>query len=209
MVMSVVVPLRRPGSPTGDDVALVQALREGHPAATAELFDRYGGHVQRVLVHVLGYDPELADLLHEVFTRALANVASLNDGSKLKAWLTSIAVFTARGCIRSRTRRRWLGLSPPSQLEGHGAPSVPAEVREAVRCTYEVLDRLSTDERVVFTLRHVHGLELAELAEAMGVSLATVKRRLARAQKRFVALARHAPALAPWLEEGNRWVTER
>jgi hypothetical protein len=48
------------------DGALVLALREGHPAAKAELFDRYVRHVERILARILGQDTELADLLHEL-----------------------------------------------------------------------------------------------------------------------------------------------
>lgn len=203
MSRSVVIPLFSAGRPrfAGDDATLVAAIREGQVGCTAELFDRYGSHVQRVLANILGFDPELADLIQEVFARALASLHTLNDGAKLKAWLTSIAVFTARGCIRARTRRRWLGLATPSQLGQQPAPRVPEEVREALRATYEVLEQLPSNERIAFTLRYFHGLELTDLAEACGVSLATIKRRLARARLRFMALARHRPALRAWVEE--------
>ena len=188
---------------SGDDSELVEAIRSGSTTGAAELFDRYGEHVQRVLTNVLGYDRELADLLQEVFVRALGSIHTISDGAKLKAWLTSIAVFTARGCIRARCRRRWLGLATPQQLSRHSAPRVDEEVREAVRCTYEVLARLPANERIAFTLRHVHGMELVELAAACGCSLATVKRRLVKARKRFTTLARHRPALRSWLEHDD------
>ena len=74
------------------DAALVSALRNGEPAARAELFDRYAAHAQRVLARVLGHDAELADLLHDVFARALTQIDRLEDPSALKAWLTMIAV---------------------------------------------------------------------------------------------------------------------
>jgi RNA polymerase sigma-70 factor (ECF subfamily) len=187
----------------GSDLELVDAIREGHTAGAGELFDRYGPHIQRVLANIMGFDPDLADLLQEVFVRALGSIHSLNDGAKLKAWLTSIAVYTARGCIRARCRRRWLGLATPEQVDGLSSPDVPQEVREALRCTYDVLARLPANERIAFTLRHVNGMELTEVAEACGVSLATIKRRLVKARQRFTTLARHRPALRSWLEEGD------
>jgi RNA polymerase sigma-70 factor (ECF subfamily) len=203
---SIVIPLFSAGRPrfAGDDAALVTAIRDGQAGCTAELFDRYGAHVQRVLANILGFDHELADLIQEVFARALASLNSLNDGAKLKAWLTTIAVFTARGCIRARTRRRWLGLATPAQIGQQPAPRVPEEVREALRSTYEVLEQLPSNERIAFTLRYVHGLDLTDLAEACGVSLATIKRRLAKARHRFMTLARHRPALRVWVEEESR-----
>lgn len=189
----------------GDDSALVSALQSGHPGAPAALFDRYGKHVQRVLANVLGLDPELPDLLHEVFAQALKSFDGIKDAERLKAWLTSIAVHTARGCIRSRTRRRWLRFGAPEELPEAVARGVSDEAREAMRSTYELLGKLSADLRIPFTLRFIHGMELTEVAESCGVSLATIKRRLAKAEKYFVTLAERDPTLATWVAEGSRW----
>ena len=56
------------------------------------------------------------------------------------------------------------------------------------------------DNRIAFTLRYMHEMDLTEVAAATGVSLATVKRRLARAKKQFMALAKEHPELKEWLE---------
>jgi RNA polymerase sigma-70 factor (ECF subfamily) len=70
-----------------------------------------------------------------------------------------------------------------------------------------VLDNMPDAERVVFALRYVDGMELSPIAVACEISLATVKRRLARAEQRFAAAARRDNVLRAWLEEGNRWTT--
>ena len=46
-------------------------------------------------------------------------------------------------------------------------------------------------------------LDLEATARACGMSLATVRRRLVRAERRFFKLARQYEALAPWLESGG------
>ena len=189
---------------SGDDVALVSALVRGDPAARAELFDRHASHAQRVLARVLGHDAELADLLHEVFARVLAQIESLEDPAALKWWLTTIAVFTAREHIRRRMRGRWLRFFASEDLPDLPVAGADEEVRESLRRTYAVLDRLGVDDRIAFSLRFIEGLDFAEVAAACGVSLNTIKRRLARAEKRFVALARREPALHDWLERGTR-----
>ena len=51
-------------------------------------------------------------------------------------------------------------------------------------------------------LRHFEGYELTEVAAALEVSLATVKRRLASAQERFDAMASRDPLLKTYLDEG-------
>lgn len=188
-----------------DDAAFVAALKAGHQDAYAALYDRFGEHVRRVLVRILGFDEELGDLLQEVFLQAFASIGALREPDRLQAWLTRIAVFTARGCIRRRSRRRWLRLVPPEHVPEQIAPQADAEDREALRLTYEVLDHLPAEERIAFSLRFIEGLELTEVADACDVSLATIKRKLAKAEQRFVALARRRAPLAGWLEQSARW----
>jgi RNA polymerase sigma-70 factor, ECF subfamily len=186
---------------TGDDAALVVAMRAGHPGATTALFDRYGSHVRAVLARLIGLDTELADMLHDVFIVALDKIDQLSDPTLLKGWLTSIAVFTARGTIRKRARWRWLRVvDEPPDVPVSGPSHV---AREAVRRLYAVLDRMDTDDRIAFSLRFVNGMELTEVAAACGVSLATIKRRLSKAEQRFHELARHEPALVEWMEGGS------
>jgi RNA polymerase sigma-70 factor (ECF subfamily) len=79
------------------------------------------------------------------------------------------------------------------------------ETHEAVRATYRVLDTLPDDERMAFSLRFISEMQLTEVAAACRVSLATVKRRLARAEKRFVEAAKDHPALRERLAQGGRW----
>ena len=57
------------------------------------------------------------------------------------------------------------------------------------------------DERIAFSLRRLDGMELKEIAHACGCSLATIKRRLARAEKRFLSRAEKHQALQSWLAE--------
>jgi RNA polymerase sigma-70 factor (ECF subfamily) len=188
-----------------DDSEIVLALLDGHPSAKIELVDRYVDLVERILARILGHDADLEDLAHEVFARALRAIGTLQDPGALKAWLTGIAVVTARECIRGRARGRWLRFFASDELPEVETDGPDHESREALRVTYAVLDRLGAEDRIVFVLRHVEGLELVDVAGASGTSLNTVKRRLARAERRFLALAEHEPALKPWLQGGVGW----
>ena len=188
-----------------DDAALVAALWAQSPGAIEALHDRYGDFVQRILCRMLGADRELMDVHHDVFVRALGSLRDLRNPSSLKSWLTSVAVFTARTCIQRRTRGRWLRLVPDEELPEVEATIPSGEVNEALRATYAVLETLPADERIAFALRFVEGMELTDVAAACDVSLATIKRRLSRAEDRFVDMARRHPVLSDWLEGGTRW----
>jgi RNA polymerase sigma-70 factor (ECF subfamily) len=193
----------------GDDAALVAGMRAGSRAAVAAFYDRHEAHVRRTLLRVLGPDRDLDDLHHDVLVRALGSLDALRDPAALRPWLTSMAVFTARTHILRRKRRWWLRLWPADELPEVPAPTASGEVTAALRATYAVLDRLPADERLAFALRFIAGMELTEVAAACQVSLATIKRRLARARAEFEAGARAQPALVDWLEGGTRWETPK
>jgi RNA polymerase sigma-70 factor (ECF subfamily) len=196
------LPLRKSQSdlpaPESDEL-LVLSLRAHHPDAGTQLFDRYAPHVRRVLVRVMGPDSEILDLVHDVFVTALESVNRLIDPKALRAWLTQIAVFTARARIRRRVRGRILRFLPFSELPEPELPPADFEASQAMQAVYRVLGMLDTDQRIAFALRFVAGMELTEVAASCGVSLATIKRRLSRAQANFTNLAEKEPALSEWL----------
>ena len=184
------------------------AIRAGNVSAKAELFQRYAPQVERLITHVIGYDSELADLLQETFLSALRSIGGLKDPNALRPWLFRVAALTAKKKLRSRTRRRWLRYFADDEDEARYEPRVDPPDPDALRATrevYAILERLPVDERLAFALRYINGLELGAVAAASNVSLATVKRRLQRAERRFLAEARNAPSLVECLESGERW----
>jgi RNA polymerase sigma-70 factor, ECF subfamily len=189
----------------GDDAALVQALRAGHPGAAAAFYDRYSTHVRAMLRSALGPDDDVPDLLQEVFIRALDGIAALREVDKLASWLAAIAVFVARAQIRRRSRRSWLRLFSPEETRPRQIEQPCSEARRALRDVYGIFDRMPVEQRMAFVLRYVHGMALPEAAVACKTSLSTFKRRLGRAEKLFREVARTCPSLAEWLEDGTRW----
>jgi RNA polymerase sigma-70 factor (ECF subfamily) len=190
------------------DASLVEEIRKGSTTAAGMFFDRYSGHVERLIWSLLGPESEAEDVLHEIFVRALEGIDGVEDPSRLKSWLTGITVYTAREWIRRRTRRRWLRFvdelpEPPQPIF-----TATEEVNEATRLTFDVLKAMAPDDRVFFSLRFIEGMELSEVAVACDVSVSTAKRRLKDAEKHFVTRAKRHEALVPWLEEGGRWASE-
>ena len=170
------------------DALLVEALRAGDSDAATRLFDRHGKYIERLLYRILGPDEELEDALHDVFAKALTTHSQLRDPSALRAWLSRIAAGTARDLIRRRMRRRWLVFRDP-----HDVPEVPDHARQEasdlLKRAYRAIDRMKADERIAFTLRRIEGMTLPEVAAACGVSLATAKRRIRKANEQFQRLA--------------------
>jgi RNA polymerase sigma-70 factor, ECF subfamily len=193
----------RNGEDERDDLELVAGLRAGAAWAPAMLVARHGPRVRRVLLRLLGrQDDELSDLFQEVMTAAWKSIAQLEDPAALLAWLTRITVFTARTRLRARQRRRWLSFL--GELPEVAAPWASPELREAAQAVYDIFDRMPLDERIPFALHVLDGLELEATASACGMSVATVRRRLTRGERRFHKLARAYEVLVPWLEDRSR-----
>jgi RNA polymerase sigma-70 factor (ECF subfamily) len=192
----------------GDD-DLIEGLRSGHPGAAAVFYDRYATSVHRTLQSVLGRDADIPDLLQDVFIRAIDRISELQHLDQVRSWLTTIAVFTARAHIRRLARRKWLFLFSPDQTRQRHLEPPSSDARRALRETYRTLDTLPANERIAFVLRYIDGLTLPEAAAAASTSLATLKRRLSRAEKKFIARVREQPLLEQWLQEGTRWTLER
>jgi RNA polymerase sigma-70 factor, ECF subfamily len=185
---------------------VVRALKAREPAGAARLFDRYYPYVRRILSRVLGPDPEVADVVQEVFLAAINSIDRLRDPDALKTWIGQIAVNRARKRLRQRMRLRLFDLfpadEPPNRIDQQIADP---ELDEAVRATYRVLDAMSTEDRLVFALRFIDGCEIAEIAALYDSSVSTIKRRVLRAAARFAKRARREPSLEDYLDRAS-WI---
>jgi RNA polymerase sigma-70 factor (ECF subfamily) len=191
--------------PYADDAELVAALRRGETRARTILVERYEPLVERLVAGALGIDAEIPDVVQDVFVAVLEGIHNLKDAAALRSWIATLTVFTARGRIRRRRRWRWIRFVAPEEVPEVPVAAPQGETTEAVRATYTILATFPADERLAFSLRFVSEMQLTEVAAACRVSLATVKRRLARAEKRFVEAAKSHPALSDRMARGGRW----
>lgn len=170
-----------------DDAALVALARGGDRWAEEVLFRRHARAVARVAHRLLGRRDEVEDVVQETFVTALSGLDRLRDPASVAPWLKRIAVHAVHRRFRRARLLRWLGIgsAPPDETEAvaSGAPT-PERLGE-LALARRVIDALPADERVVWLLRHQEGEGLAEVAALAGCSLATAKRRLARAEARI------------------------
>lgn len=191
------------GTPSADDAGLARAIAEGHAAAPGMVWDRYATLVRGVLRRALGPGADVDDQVQIAFLELFREAKNLRDPSALRAFLIGITVRVARAELRRRRVRRWLRLTDDGAVPEAAADDLDEDAREAVARLYVVLERLDDKSRMLFVLRHVQGLELTETAEALGISLATAKRRLAKVTARVHAMAARDPILASYLGPGE------
>jgi RNA polymerase sigma-70 factor (ECF subfamily) len=153
------------------------------PIDLDEAFRRYAPLVASISFRILGTHQDVEDVVQDVFLEARRWISRINDPGALKAWLTTVAARTARRRLRTRKLRMMLHFGDaPEYLELADAGASPRQ-RALLAEIYRVLDRLPVEERFAWTLRLVEGQSLPEVAQHCGCSLATVKRRIASAQR--------------------------
>jgi RNA polymerase sigma-70 factor (ECF subfamily) len=189
-----------------DDETLARGLIEGQRQAQREVWRRYAPMVRRILRRALGPGHDVDDLMQEAFLSLFEAGRRLREPQALKAYVIAIASRTARGELRKRWVRRWVKLLPGGDLDEETANAARAvvpdpEAREALRRFYRLLDKLGAETRAAFVLRFMEELEVTEVAAALGISLSTAKRRVARAWERMVLLVEREPALVHYLAE--------
>jgi RNA polymerase sigma-70 factor, ECF subfamily len=171
-------------SEVASDMELARALIDGVPNAPELAWERYSPLVHRIVSRAIGPDAEVEDVTQEIFYRLFARIGTLRKPEALRSFVISFAIRIVKWELRRRRARRWLTLSETGDIPDEQLLVMDAESRYAIRRLYTMLDRLGTRERLVLVLRHVEGMTLEEIAEAMDLSLATVKRGLRRATAR-------------------------
>ena len=174
--------------PRGDDAALVaEAVRDRR--AFSSLYARYAEPVYRYCYRRLGSREAAEDATSLVFTKALAALPAFRGGS-FPAWLFAIA----HNVVVNQSRRRpdvALDAVEEREAAAEEAPEQAALAAEQRRTLRTLLAGLPDDQRRVVELR-LAGLSGAEIATALGRSVASVKMLQLRALKRMRAAHDHA-----------------
>lgn len=175
------------------DMAASRGRTEG---LAAEEFDHIVRSHQRRVFQVLFSlvrDRDLADnLTQECFLRAYQKRSTFRGEASVETWLIRIAVNLARDYARNRRLAFWRILferaSPPenekADLETPDPyPSVERTVlaREQLAAAVSVLEKVSPQQRLAFSLRFFEEMTLEEIADAMQLEIGTVKAHLFRA----------------------------
>ncbi|HEY5958335.1 MAG TPA: sigma-70 family RNA polymerase sigma factor [Polyangiaceae bacterium] len=177
-------PTTRSGSGPSD-AALVVAARANESWAKEALFRRYVHLVNGLAFRVLGRDNELDDLVQDSFAEAWCSLHRLENPQAFSSWLSAIVVRTAHKLIRRRKLMTALGLrrNEPIDLDGLISANAPQDILVELQSIYTLVETLPTTTRIAFLLRRVEGMGLDEIGGMLGVSLATVKRRIADAER--------------------------
>jgi RNA polymerase sigma-70 factor, ECF subfamily len=178
--------------PVSDELALVQAAKNGDVSAFEELVRRYDRNVFRIAQHITQNREDAEDVVQDAFLKAYGNLHQFQGQSKFYTWLVRIAVNEALMKLRRRRPERMVSLDEEVKTEEDSVPREVADWSPNPEQQYsqaelrDILSRttqgLPPSFRTVFVLRDVEGLSTEETAEALDLSIPAVKSRLLRAR---------------------------
>ena len=178
------------------DTSLIDAHRQGDPAAFGELVRRYGNSVLGYLIRMSGNREQAEDLFQETFKRVHEKAHTFR-GPQFKGWLFKIATRVALDGMRQGKRAKAISLNqqldcdnPDSGQLGTVAladnscnPSEQALKAEQTEQVRQAIGSLPSKQRATLVMAYYQQLSYPEVAEVLGCSVGTVKTQMFRALK--------------------------
>jgi RNA polymerase sigma-70 factor (ECF subfamily) len=195
-----------------DESRMIASILAGDAQLFHELIRPYERRVYAMALSFLRNEADAEDVAQEAFLKAFRSLSSFRGDAKFGTWLVSITLNEARSRIRRRDAIKMESLDEPEDDQGHSSPAllrdwkeIPSEAleRKEVRSLLQkAITALPQIYREVFQLRDIEQLSVNEAAEALGITVSSVKVRLHRAR---MMLQKN---LAPQLKEmapKRRW----
>ena len=188
--LNVVLSNPEPGSTREQE--LIAQVQRGQTEHFYELVRPYERRVYAAALAILRNETDAEDTAQEAMLKALANIGQFRAESRFSTWLIQITVNEALMRRRRDRTRMTEAIDDHRDDEGEYTPrdfadwrEIPSEAlerKEVRQKLAEALASLDRKYREVFVLRDMEQLNIQETAEALGISVASVKTRLLRAR---------------------------
>lgn len=183
-------------------LGLYDDIQTGASGWQRRSYDEFYPLVRGLLVNALGPNAEIDDLVSDVFVGFFESARNIRSAEGIRSYMVSIALNTARRELRQRKRRRLFFFWEDAEgalerAQGTDDPKAKAALLQLAR----ILDSLHTEDHLVFVLHVLEALPVVEVAEHLGMSISTVKRRLRRANERVLRRVARNPLLTDYVRE--------
>jgi len=198
------------------DVRLMLQVRDGGAVASSAAFEelvlRYQSRLITVLEHLVGNRELAEDLAQEVFLRVFRARKRYAPEARFSTWLFTIANNVASNALRSKSRRREVGV--PDKINGSDTnpfgldqmakaasalmPTRALDKAESAQIVRLALEALNERQRLALLLSKFEGMSYQDIAQTMGLSVQAIKSLLSRARVNLERI------LTPYVEEGVR-----
>jgi RNA polymerase sigma-70 factor (ECF subfamily) len=171
------------------DQELIARTLGGDGGAYGILVERFQRKIYRVAYAIVRDDTEADTITQDTFIQAYTHLARFQGRSELETWLTRIAINRSRDWLR---RRKFVSLfSHDDNSDDREYVIEPVDDRpdaerqlmaHQLRAAILRAERtLSSQQKIIFRLRHYENHSLEEIAELLGLRSGTVRAHLFRA----------------------------
>ncbi|HTO87967.1 MAG TPA: sigma-70 family RNA polymerase sigma factor [Thermoanaerobaculia bacterium] len=174
----------RPDRLALDDLYLAAACAAGEEAAWEELSRRHFPFIRDFAMRCTRRDPPASDVAERVIADLWqrAKIRQFGGRSSLRTWLGTLVAHAASNALAAMRRDR--------PLEDAGEPSrapdgEDRDLSALARATAAALQALDADARLLLLLYYEQSLTLEQISPMLGVSKATLSRRLAEVRSRL------------------------
>jgi len=170
--------------------ALIARAREGDKSAQGKLVQMWYKRIYN-FGYKFFFDHDLAmEVSQKTFISMHRNIEGLQETSRFKSWLYTIAVNYCREELRKRKANRSVSLHDLGPGEGEESyrweassnrrenPEKQLRQSELSDLLQQCLMELSEEQREVVIMKEYEGLKFREIAEALQISENTVKSRM-------------------------------
>lgn len=161
-----------------DPPAAKVRLPEDPDEKVARAYREHAAYVARIALRLLGRRDQADDLVQDVFLQAHRKLDQLNEPGALRGWLATTAVRMATRKLARRRVLRSLGLESEPEYHEVADHAASPDQRALLTQVYRVLDTMPAEVRSAWTLRMIEGESIDRVAELLGVSDSTAKRRI-------------------------------
>lgn len=194
-------PERTPERTTGgpSDAALVVAARAKEAWAFEVLYRRHVSFAHGLARRLLGREDSVDDVIQDTFITAFEQLERLEQPASFRSWIGGVVVRKVSKLLRRRRLLARLGLvrrEGDPDIDSTISRAAPTEAKAELARIYGVVRDLPADQRIALLLRRVEGATLEEIAEWTSCSLATVKRRIAKAEGAIALFVNDEPDAA-------------
>ena len=208
------------------DAELVKRFNTGDDTAFVEIVRRYRGKMFAIALSLLGNHADAEEIAQDTLIRAYRGLARFRGDSSLASWLHRIAFNLSRNrywysyrrhCHETRSLDCALRDDSRTTFADLVASDVPDPACEAAHREFsahvtECMGKLSAPQREILTLRNLLDHSYKDIAATLGLTVGTVKSRIARARRKLRELLAQTyvgvePGPSPstaWFESSRR-----
>ncbi|MDE3189505.1 MAG: sigma-70 family RNA polymerase sigma factor [Acidobacteriota bacterium] len=172
------------------DPGVLRKAQRGDERAFSIIVRAYQVPVFNYVLRLVGERALAEDLTQEVFLRVYQGLPRFSLRSKFTTWLFQVTKNRVLDELRA-VERRPRAVADLDDIPALEVLDAPFERIEAIDAVWRAIEDLNVDLKSALLLRDVVGLSYSEIADALEVTLATVKWRIYKAREDVqLALAR-------------------